>query len=207
MARSANSFGRGGARFKAQPTVLVICEDSKSARKYLEDATIYFRVHVKVEITHIGKTDPKGIVTAAIERTKQYDRVFCAIDRDSHETFHEALRMAKFNEKVVVVPSYPCFEFWYLLHFGYTRKAYTSVGGASAGDRLVADLKTKKCMKDYAKGGEKGMFDALLPEFEVARRNSARALADAQRDGEINPSTTMHELMDFFESLSTPQVK
>ena len=168
---------------------------------------MHFRVHVKVEITHIGKTDPKGIVAAAIERTKQYDKVFCAIDRDTHETFDEALRMSANNEKVVVVPSYPCFEFWYLLHFGYTRKAYTSIGGASAGDRLVSDLKAKEGMKDYAKGGEKGMFELLLPNFVVARRHSSRALADAQRDGEVNPSTTMHELMDFFESLSAPQQK
>ena len=108
MGRSANSFSRGAARYKAQPTVLVICEDSKSSRRYLEDATVHFRVHVKVQITHIGRTDPKGIVTAAIERTKQYDKVFCAIDRDTHESFDEALAMVAHNEKVVVIPSYPC---------------------------------------------------------------------------------------------------
>lgn len=32
------SFTRIGGKYKPQPTVLVICEDSKSGKAYLEDA-------------------------------------------------------------------------------------------------------------------------------------------------------------------------
>ena len=62
------------------------------------------------------------------------------------------------------------------------------MGGSSAGDRLVSDLRTRNGMNDYAKGGEKGMFQALLPSFAAARRYSSQAVADARRDGELNPS-------------------
>lgn len=58
MERNAASFNRQKSRYKPQPTVLVICEDSKSGKRYLEDASRHFRVNVVVEITHCGKTDP-----------------------------------------------------------------------------------------------------------------------------------------------------
>lgn len=207
MARSASSFRRGVARLKAQPTTLVICEDSKSARRYLEDASVHFRVRVHVEIAHVGRTDPKGIVLAAIERTRQYDRIFCTIDRDNHPSFSEALALGRQRGEIVLVPSYPCFEFWYLLHFGYTRKAYSSVGRMSAGERLIADLRARTGMGGYAKGSEKSLFEFLLPAFPAARKLSRKILAEAHRDGEMNPSTRVHELMDYFEALSHPKQK
>ncbi len=205
MARDAGSFRRRGARHQVQPSVLVICEDSKSARQYLQDAARYFRVHVKVEIMHIGKTDPKGIVSAAIERSERYDKVFCSIDRDSHQGFQEALAMARRCAAVRVIASYPCFEFWYLLHFCYTRRAYTSVGSASAGERLISHLRSMPGMSDYAKGSDKCMFDFLLPLFLQARARARRVWAEASRDGEMNPSTEVHELLDYFESLALPR--
>lgn len=69
MPRSALSFKRGKPRFKPQPQILIICEDSRSAKTYLEEAAIYFRASAKVEITHCGYTDPKGIVQYAIRRS------------------------------------------------------------------------------------------------------------------------------------------
>jgi hypothetical protein len=208
MARSANSFGRGAPRYKPQPTVLVICEDSKSGKRYLDDATHYFRVHVTVEITHCGNTDPDGIVREAIRRQKSFDRVFCAIDRDTHENFDEAMALARTSpDKVVVIPSYPCFEFWYLLHFGYNRKPYRAAGNRSAGDRLAADLRACDGMAGYAKGGTESMFDALLPRLPRARQLSTQVLGQAIQDGSLNPSTRIHELIDYFEQLAVPQLK
>src|ERR1700753_191407 len=94
MARDASSFKRGAARYAPQPTVLVICEDLKSSKNYLEDVAIDFRVKVHVEISHRGKTDPLGIVEEAIDEQKKFDRVYCAIDRDNHANFDAALRKA-----------------------------------------------------------------------------------------------------------------
>jgi len=99
MARDSNSLKRQKPKFKPQPTVLVICEDSKSGRRYLEDASLHFRVTVLVEITHCGKTDPLNIVKEAISRQGKFDHVFCAIDRDTHETFDEAVNLAKSSKK------------------------------------------------------------------------------------------------------------
>jgi hypothetical protein len=205
--RAGNSFGRSAPRYKPQPTVLVICEDSKSGKRYLEDATRYYRVHITVEVAHCGKTDPKGIVAEAIRRQKQFDRVFCTIDRDTHPSFNEAFVLAKTSSKVTIIPSYPCFEFWYLLHFGFTRRSYGPAGGRSAGDCLVDDLRTKEGMAEYAKGGEENMFAILLPRLPAASRFAAQILIQAVQDGEMNPSTCVHELLAYFQTLSVPQPK
>lgn len=207
MGRNAASFNRKKPRYKPQPTVLVICEDSKSGKGYLEDASRYFRVKVIVEITHCGKTDPLNIVKEAIARQGKFDQVFCAIDRDTHETFTDALNLARSSKKVEVIVSYPCFEFWLLLHFAYSRKPYTAAGKLSAGDALIKDLRTYPGLENYDKGLVQGVFALLLQEnrFAIARGTAAKVIAEAIASGEMNPSTRMHELMDFFEKLSSPQ--
>ena len=199
-------FDRSKPRFKQQPTVLVICEDTKSGKRYLEDASLYFRVKVSVEIIHCGKTDPKGIVKEAISRQKKFDHIFCAIDRDTHQNFDEALILAKTAEKVDIIVSYPCFEFWLLLHFGYSRKPYAAAGKYSAADLLIKDLCTYPDLENYEKGKDLNIFNLLLGKrFDEARRIAPKVLTEAIASEEMNPSTRLHELLDFFEKLSLPQ--
>jgi hypothetical protein len=206
MARSASSFNRPKARYKPQPTVLVICEDSKSGKRYLEDASLHFRVlNVTVEIAHCGKTDPLGIVKEAKRRAKAFDQIFCVIDHDSHPGFSQALSEAKNIQKIEIIASYPCFEFWLLLHFGYTRKPYAGAGKHSPADLLVKDLCAYTGFENYYKGTEMGIFSYLENRFADARRIAPLVLAEAIESGEMNPSTKLHCLIDTLEKLSLPQ--
>lgn len=122
MARNADSFRRAKPAIKPAPTILIICEDKKSGKRYIEDAAYHFRVDVMVEVAHVGKTDPRGIVEEAIRQLKKYDRVFCVIDRDTHENWDQALGLAKTEGNVHVIGSFPCLEFWFILHFN--KKGY-----------------------------------------------------------------------------------
>jgi hypothetical protein len=206
MGRTSASFNRPKSRLKPQPTVLVICEDTKSGKRYLEDASLHFRVTVLVEITHCGKTDPLSIVKEAISRQGKFDHVFCAIDRDTHANFDEALRLANTSPKVEIIVSYPCFEFWLLLHFGYNRKPYVAAGKHSAGDLLIRDLCNHPAFENYDKGKDLSIFKLLLgKQFEDARRIAPKVLNEAIASEEMNPSTRLHELIDFLEKLSSPQ--
>ena len=129
------------------------------------------------------------------------------IDRDSHPSFDQALGLAKQTKQLTVIPSYPCFEFWLLLHFGRTRKPYASAGANSAADLLIKDLRAKPGMNKYAKSGDSNLFEQLLGEpFANARKTAPRILGEAIRDNEMNPSTKIHDLMDLFEKLSAPQL-
>lgn len=205
MARTPASFTRSKPLFKQQPKVLVICEDSKSGKRYLEDASLHFRVNVLVEISHCGKSDPIGIVNEGKHRAKKIDQVFCVIDRDTHPGFDQAQASVKDHEKVKVIASYPCFEFWLLLHFGYTRKPYFMAGKHSAADLLIKDLRSKPGFENYDKGKDISIFSLLGNQFTEARRIAPKILDEAIGSGEMNPSTRLHELIDIFENLSLPQ--
>jgi len=205
MARSQESFNRPNPRFQPQPTVLIICEDTKSGKRYLEDACNQFRVGAQVEIIHCGKTDPKNIVLEAKRRKAKFDNVFCAIDRDTHTTFDEAVQLALASPKVTLVVSHPCFEFWLLLHFRYTRKPYMRSGSDSPADVLIRDLCTYPNMTDYAKGNSASVFDLLFDLLPTARKNAHQAFSEAVSCDELNPSTEVHKLLDFLENLGKPQ--
>jgi len=207
MVGSNRSFDRKGSRFKAQPKVLVLCEDSKSGKRYLEEAAFYFRAKAQVEIVHCGITHPSGIVERAVVRQKQFDKVFCVLDRDTHLCFERALNVARSHPRITVIASYPCFEFWLLLHFGFNRKPFRAVGKNSPGDLVTKSLRAKPGMFRYEKGRDISYFTQLLGEpFNVARTLAPKILEDVSVSGQPNPSTEIHLLMDEFEALSKPQL-
>lgn len=206
MVSSNKSFDRKASRFKPQPSVLVLCEDSKSGKRYLEEAALHFRARAKVEIVHCGVTHPSGIVDRAMKRQEHFDKIFCVLDRDTHRCFERALSEAKSHPKITVIASYPCFEFWLLLHFGFSRKPFRSAGKNSPGDLVSKSLRTKPNMANYEKGKAISYFAHLLGEpFHRARTLAPKVLEDVVASGEPNPSTEIHLLMDVFETLSTPQ--
>lgn len=206
MASSNKSFDRKASRFKPQPKVLVLCEDSKSGKRYLEEAARHFRARAQVEIVHCGVTHPSGIVERAVIRQKGFDKVFCVLDRDTHLCFQRAMNVAKSHPKIRVIASYPCFEFWLLLHFGFNRKPFRAVGKYSPGDLVVRSLRKKPNMDQYDKGEESSYFAQLLGEpFLKARTLAPKILEDVAISGEPNPSTEIHLLMDEFEILAKPQ--
>lgn len=205
MGRTSSSFERKAPRFSATPKILVICEDTKSGKKYLEDARRYFRADVEIEIIHCGRNDPKGIVDAAIDRLKKYQLIFCMVDRDRHENFDEAMSLAIKHDKIKMIVSYPCFEIWLILHFYYSRKPYAEAGKKSPADCVITDLKAILEMSDYDKGAAKSIFKLLEPRLSEARKNSEKAYQHAMKEGELNPSTLLHELIAHFEELSSPR--
>ncbi|MDO8291237.1 MAG: RloB family protein [Gallionella sp.] len=205
MARKSSLFERKKPSLKPQTRVLVICEDTKSSLQYLKDAAHHFRAYAEVDIVHCGKNDPLNIVHEAMERQRFFDHVYCAIDRDSHEGFDEALELAEGHAKISVIASYPCYEFWLLLHFQKTRKPYMGVGKNSSGDLLVKDLCKVAGMENYAKGSSENLFDRLIERLPKARQFAAQVMAQALNEGELNPSTRLHDLIECFERLGTPQ--
>ena len=202
-ARNAASFARRKARFVPQPTVLVLCEDSKASITYLNDAARHFRASPSVRVVHGGRTDPLGIVQEALKQRSRWDEVHCVFDRNGHHNFDAALQLSSGRAGVVVVPSYPCFEYWFLLHFAYTRSPFTAVGAKSACDRVNDTLRQQVGMSHYDKGNLQGLFERLFREgrLSTARENAQKAGTDAQAVGELNPSTHMHLLLGRFEAL------
>jgi hypothetical protein len=182
------------------PTVLVLCEDSESSKTYLQDAARHFRAGPKIEVSH-QDTCPRNSVRAAIKQRNKFDEIYCCIDRDTHEHFEEALRLANVND-IGIIASYPCFEFWLLLHFQRTRKSFASNARGSAANAVREDLLAQPSMNNYDKGTTRGLFAKLeSTRTAFATVNAVWTRVEAQSDGNPNPSTAIDLLLARFEQL------
>ena len=186
--------------------MLIVCEGKRTEPLYFEDLAAHFRLSTaNVVITGEG-ADPRTVVRVAkklrrdeARRGEKYDRVYCVFDRDEHMTFHQACDAARASG-IRVARSWPCFEFWLRLHFGYSRQPYSRSGGRSAAQRCVDELRGR--LPGYEKGVS-GIFRALEDRLESAMSNGTRALADAKATGESNPSTEVHDLVNYLRALKT----
>ena len=173
---------------------------------YFQDLLAHYRLSTaNVEVLGRG-ADPRTVVRVAkklqreeVRRGEKYDRVYCVFDRDEHATFDAACDEARANG-IEVARSWPCFEFWLRLHFGFSRQPYAKAGGRSAAQRCVDDL--RGWLPGYEKGTA-GLFREIEDRLASAMNNAARALTDAEATGEFNPSTEVHDLVDYLRALKS----
>ena len=189
--------------------VLIVCEGAKTEKNYLENLRDHYRLNTaNIEVVGTG-SDPLNLVRSAItlynkelekEKSNRFDRVYCVFDHDAHPRFGDATDLAQSKMAINLARSWPCFEFWILLHFQYTRSPYTSAGGKSPAANCIAEL--RKELPSYKKS-VKGLFVDLLQSLPSALENAKRALADVCRTGEENPSTEFHSLVEYLQRLAS----
>ena len=186
--------------------VLIVCEGSKSEPLYFSEIRRRYRLSTaNVQVVNEGSA-PISVVNEASKRQKKeldlgekYDYVFCVFDRDEHATFDAACAKAK-GKKQELVRSWPCFEFWLLLHFGYSRKPYARSGALSPAANCLRDL--REHLPDYEKT-QRGLFEYLEDRLEDAKSNAQRTIVDASKTKEPNPSTEIHRLVEYLQNLKT----
>ena len=199
-----NSPGRRGAKREPYDRVLIVCEGGRTEPLYFDELVVHYRLSTaNIKVVGSG-SDPHTVVQEAKELQKQerrqgerYDKVYCVFDRDEHPAFDNASRDAEDNG-LELARSWPCFEFWLLLHFDGSRRPYTNQGGRSPCDNCIHDLRS------HLPGYEKttpGLFRKLEGRLEDAKRNAVHAITDAEGAGESNPSTEVHKLVDYLQSL------
>jgi len=209
--QSSASLKRKGAKRKSYDRVLIVCEGEKTEPHYLREvqkalslSATNFRI---VDCKEAGGTAPQTIVEAAIAQfaaDRDYDRVYCVIDRDGHTTFDAAVdrvrskKLRKGPEAATpgfatfeVIRSLPCFEFWILLHYEFTTHAYTNSGAT------IRRLKTHAEMAAYEKANTT-LFSRT--RHRLFGRNGAFARsrqvhAACERDGATAPLTDIDKLL------------
>ncbi len=203
--RDFRSFARKAPRISPQEKVLVYCEDTHSSLLYLRKAAQAFRASADVKIAHSGYTDPLGIVKSAIKSKSKYDHVYCVFDRDSHENFNAATALAREHKNhITLIISNPCFEYWYILHFGFTRRPYIQEGNRSSGDSVIKELRQKEGMNKYQKGDKIDIFSMLSERLEDAETHAEKIFSIAKEYSEYNPSTEVYKLIEKFRILGKP---
>ena len=208
-ARRATDLARRKSSRAPYDRVLIVCEGSKTEPNYLRELIDCLKLSsANVEVDGDSGSSPISVVQHAKRRYREerdigdaFDRIFCVFDKDTHATYNEAMSAcAGFRPSGVfqAIPSVPCFEYWLLLHFTYSTRPCTHSGGKSACDCLIGEL--RNYMPGYAKGG-KGIFNQVMGQTERAVAYSMRALKEARKAGTDNPTTRMHELVEYLKQL------
>jgi hypothetical protein len=209
-ARLAESHRREKAKRVPYERVLIVCEGKKTEPHYfrkLRQALRLNSVNVVIEDKG-GGLDPKSLVAFAIEtfkKDKDFDHVFCVFDKDKHASYPAALdtiRRTRLKGGATLHPitSVPCFEIWILLHFTYTTHSFSAAGDDSNCKLVIDELDRKGRIRGYEKGSE-GIFKAISDKLERAIRN-AKKLEDFHKTSQTdNPSTKVHELVQYLKSL------
>ncbi|PCP39028.1 CRISPR-associated protein [Klebsiella pneumoniae] len=201
---------------KKKPQKISPCENfncvrgEKTEPTYFEDLVSHFELLTAsvIDVTGECGSSPMCVVRYAKEQQKimvgrgaPYDQIYVVIDKDAHSDYLAALdavRRVKPESLFVPVNSVPCFEYWLLLHYTYSTRAYKNLPGNSSGDQIVADL--RKYIKDYEKGA-KGIFQKTLNALKSKDLNEVivkarRSLEAASASDTDNPTTKVHELVD-----------
>lgn len=185
--------------------VLIVCEGERTEPVYFEDLRNHYGLSTaNIAVTPANGSDPVSVVRHAKKLQKdeskqgeKFDKVYCVFDRDEHTNFDAASSQLN-DSNILAARSWPCFEFWLLLHFGYQRQPLHPSRGKTAAQLCQYSLKAN--LPAYTKGMQ-GIFDELLPDLDTGIQNATRAQRDAQATGEQNPSTEVHELVEYLRGL------
>ena len=184
--------------------MLIVCEDSKAEPAYFRELTDQYRLSTANVVVVGSGSDPRFLVkkakmlrAAESRRSDPYDAVYCVFDRNEHAHFLTASQEAQ-AVGLHLARSWPCFEFWLVLHFTYHRRPYARSGSRTAAQNCVREL--MQHLSGYTKGLA-GVFVDLQDRLETAKTNAERGRSDASVTGQDNPSTEVHSLVTYLQSL------
>lgn len=208
-AQIARELTRHRAKRDSYDRVLIVCEGAKTEPNYLRGLIDDLELNTaNIEVDGDCGSSPISVVKHSIKRYKEeksrgdaYDHVYCVFDKDAHTSYSEALdKIANTKPKDVfhTINSVPCFEYWLLLHFEYTTREFTATGTKSRCDNLIDVLKPH--ISGYTKGA-RNIYQQLSGQTSQAITNSKGALTAARTSGTDNPTTLMHELVEYLQNL------
>ncbi len=202
VGRTAKSYMRRAPTKEPYDVVLIVCEGTKTERFYfIRLREIHRLSSTNIQVTSANGSDPISIVTFAEERVDDFDRVFCVFDRDNHQNYDAALRRiadSNGSGKLNAITSWPCFEFWILLHFKFSSAAFVSTGRRSPCDNVIGELRNH--IRDYSKG-HATIFDDLQSSMHNAIAHAERLSRENAQTLSKNPSTKVHELVKYLLQL------
>jgi hypothetical protein len=190
------------------PRVLIACEGKKTEPFYFEDIRKQYRVpSAHVRVLQADGTQPRQVVDFAektFNASKEYEWVFAVFDRDDHQTYHDALtRAAALDNKLknderkhvrfLAVPSVPCFELWFLLHFADIQAFFHR-------DEIYRRL--RQHIAEYDKGAE-GIYAITEANLAEATARALRLQARFTPFAGTDPYTNANEVVSLLQQIGS----
>ena len=144
-------------------------------------------IELRQERKHLAK---RSLTKAA------YEVVYCVIDVEAPkaESLSRAVNKAEGN-RLEVILSNPCFEYWYILHFRKTSAPFSTSQEAKSALRREHGA---YCESDTT------IFDVVYPKTADAIKHSKEVLREQHDDAEnlcdCNPSTHVHKIVEYLQN-------
>ena len=207
--RNIDSYRRQAGSKEPRKSILIVSEGSKTEPIYFNSLKSKLRLAmVDVEIVGEGAA-PITVVDRAIElREKrkrvaktsvtraEYDVVYCVVDVEAPkaESLSRAVNKAEDN-RLEVILSNPCFEYWYILHF---RKTSAPFGTSQEAKSVLRQEHRAYCESDTT------IFDVVYPKTAYAIKYSKEVLKEQHNDiedlSDCNPSTHVHKIVEYLQN-------
>lgn len=200
--RNIPSLKRRSSTIIPRVEIVIACEGKNTEPEYLKKCISHYSAGLVRLRVLPQRGEPIAIVEAAINEKKDliqkarkskdsFDycfRVWAIFDRDDHESYNEAILLAKKN-KIDLAISNPCFELWPLLHLS---------NSANQDDRHQVQRRLNQIMPNYHH--ERGAyidFDLIKDHFDVAHSRADQINKNCLNSGDEygRPSTTFHKLV------------
>lgn len=172
-------------------TILILSQDEGGVYDYLRqtfdtnDTTggVVLRVRPSGESSRTMFRRAKLSLRGDDRYLPKADYVFLVFDRDNDPHFNGVLNEVQVANLIEALPSVPCFEFFFLLHFRETRQAMAGPGDA------ISALKAYEAFARYDKSRAAVPVAALLERQGEALKRCARIRDACVADGSKGPVT------------------
>lgn len=164
--------------------ITIVCEGSRTEPQYFGQLKQLRRLRTVrvVSATPSDLTGVKRAVREAVILALGSDEVWCVVDDDerrediaSLREYLKRIQARKPSVRVCLALSMPCFEYWLLLHFEYTTRAFLGTPGRSACRRVISEL--KRHLPDYEKNDPR-LFVHLQERLPAAVARAKRGRAE-----------------------------
>ncbi|NER34892.1 MAG: RloB domain-containing protein [Oscillatoria sp. SIO1A7] len=181
--------------------ILIVVEGKETEYKYFQALNRDLKLtSALVEVVPGSGGDPLAVVNKAqkLREKKKPDRVFCVFDRNGLPHYQEAFQAAKNYGFEEPIASTPCFEFWFLLHYRYTEKAFGRC------QEVIPELEKELIAANVLKAGQKynknlDLYRELKPKLQDAIANAQKLEERQAGEAKPNPSTKVHVLVKFLQ--------
>ncbi len=211
--KAIDNQGRSSSTKKSLERILIVTEGEETEPLYFNYLIDYLKLSTAdIKVTGDGHSCPYHVVSDAVKlyekslsNKKEYDKVFCVIDKDSHHRYNDALEYIETLSSNIfyVINSIPCFELWLLLHYEYTIKSFSKTVKRSICESLIKD-DLKKYLPNYEKdisNLNKDELDYIFNDdnIKVAISHAEKILLYCKKHSIDNPSTKIHNLISILQ--------
>lgn len=180
----------------------IVCEGEVTEynyfNKYIDDCNICGKL-VDIEVLETKKNTGKELINLLKEiRNAPTDELWAVFDRNGYTKHPETFNKAKAN-KIRIAFSSISFEYWILLHFEYTTRAFGKA------EEIIKHLKSSGYI-DYNKS-DKNIYNKLKDNIPAAV-GRAKKVRNYQHEAypnakiyEMNPYTNVDELLKAIDKI------